>query len=171
MKNIANWVQVLGTVSVLAGLALVIIELRQAKELAVIQISSDGHAYNQQLDAMLVGDNLATTMAKLADSKAQLSAEDLYRYDGYAFSKITLIRRSVGLAKLGFYDVDWTTFVDKTTACYFFGHDVGQAYLGGPAVSHDDVVERLTLLSKDCSEEDSYVGYMRKALPAERISE
>ncbi len=90
MKNLSNWVQLLGVVGVLAGLALVIIELRQAKELAVIQISSDSFTYSQQLDALLVGENLATTMARITDPKAQLTTEDLYIYDGYAFSKITL---------------------------------------------------------------------------------
>jgi hypothetical protein len=160
----------LATIGVVGGLVVVVLELRQARELAFIQISHDAYIQSQQLDAMIVGEDLATTMAKVNSPDAKLTADDFYKYDGYVFSRITLMRSSVRLAKLGFYESDWESYVDKMSACFFFGNDIGQVYLSNPALYEDEVVARLKKLSIECEEEDNYLMYMMNNLPAKRIS-
>jgi hypothetical protein len=58
--------------------------------------------------------------------------------------------------------------LDRGTACWFFGHDVGQAYLTSPATGSDEVVIKLIELSKDCVNVDTYLEHMRNKLLPER---
>ena len=170
MKNLANWAQVFGTLGLLMGIGLVIYELQQTRQLAIIQVRAASFTDSEAIDALLVGENLAETMVRIEDPNAEITKEDLLRYDGFAYARIRDLKRDVWLAKQGFYSKDWTEYIHKAAACYYFGHDVGRAYLRSPALPHDDVAERLSELAADCSDQGDYLQFMSGELDENRLA-
>jgi len=64
-------------VAVLAGLGLVVWELRQVREIAVAQLASDGFStYSQRVQAMM-GEDSAKAVAKACDEPDSLTTEDM----------------------------------------------------------------------------------------------
>lgn len=170
MKNIESWIQLTATLAVLVGLGLVIYELRQTKQIAVAELLTAGWQNQVQVDAGLIGDGLAETMARIADPKAKITLDDVIRYDGWVVGILHHFRlqaqlRSVGLPTSNF-DASKNTFF----ACYYFGHDVGRAYLDSWIPGQDEVATNLrSALAGGCEDFQDYRQYWLTALPESRL--
>jgi hypothetical protein len=170
MKSQLDWIQIMTAAAVILGVGLVVYELRQTKDLVEAQLSVDSYVASFEADSMVLGENFSETLARINTAGSILTDAELYEYDSWAFSRITLLRMQLRLTNRGFFNLRVTELVDPATACWFFGHDVGQAYLTSPAVVRDEIVDRLRELSKDCSNVETYIEHMRKKLPTERTS-
>ena len=63
-ERIANWIQVVTGVAVVAGLVLVIWELQQSRDLAYVQVAVDAYAIDSQEYATLLGENPSAVLSK-----------------------------------------------------------------------------------------------------------
>lgn len=164
-EKLVNLVQILTAIALIAGLGLVLLQLKQNEDLARLQLISDSTESFKQLDSAMMGEDFATTMARINNPSAKITDADLYRYDAYAFSTVQLWRRNARLGSLGMWEVDLDQGIPKNTACYFFGSDVGQAWLTSPAVNEEDeIILKFREKSGDCRAEISYLEYMRERL-------
>jgi hypothetical protein len=75
-NEIANWMQVAASIAVLAGLGLVIFELRQARELATAEVLGQQFAMAVQFDSAMFGEDLATSLAKACTGESPITARD-----------------------------------------------------------------------------------------------
>lgn len=64
--NISNWVQIAATVGVIVGIALVVVELRQAKALSQAETTTQFFAEHSQNARALMGENPGTILYLLA---------------------------------------------------------------------------------------------------------
>ena len=63
-SRIANWVQVTATIGVIIGVALVVIELRQAKTMSRAEATTQFFAEIAQNSRAQMGENPASTLSK-----------------------------------------------------------------------------------------------------------
>jgi hypothetical protein len=75
-QTVSNWFQIIASIAVLAGLALVLIELRQSKALAEAQFARDAFMFASQLDLTLMGDNPVDALKKACMEPAHVSETD-----------------------------------------------------------------------------------------------
>ena len=170
MKLQIDWIQTLTLLALLAGIVLVIYELRQAKELTRSQLISQSYVASMQLDALVIGENGADTLARISDPNAKISESDLFIYDAIAHSRLLHLRMNESLHRLGYFPQSQLDLDDlQVTACWFFGHDVGRAYLESNATSVDPLVLKLKEHVQNCGESANYIEHMKKQLSAGRV--
>lgn len=100
-EKITLWIQVLGGFAILVGLLLVVIELRQTKQLAKLQIVSDGwNAHMEDLRAQL-GESFSETRAKACFSPESLTEGEIMEMSQYNSLLLAQIRRKREFVDLG----------------------------------------------------------------------
>lgn len=100
-----DWVQVIATLAIVVSIALVLIELRQSREIAVAQLISDEWAMEASLKIAMLGENPALVLAKACSHPSELTREDTEILDNYVQSKLAQIGRKRQISALtGFYD-------------------------------------------------------------------
>ena len=168
-RSLSDWVQIVTAVAVIAGLGLVLWELRQAENLTRAQLSSEANLNFQQIQAAIIGDDYSETRARIfADSK--LTDADLFRYDAMATSFLFSLYRISTLTNQGISDRDWRNSARQSTVCWYFGHDVGRAWLTSPAAgSNNAVLEHLRELASNCDFSGNYLKYMKEILSEARV--
>lgn len=113
MQKISEWVQIATGIAVLIGLGLVIYELRQTRDVALAQLSSDGFDHFQQRVIAEMGENPATTLAKLCAGLTSLSDEELIVLSAYYENHLLNAFRAYRIAqRTGFYDGAWRQIVE-----------------------------------------------------------
>ena len=166
--NETRWLigtQIVTTLAVVIGLALVIWELRQAKEIANVQLEEMRVNAAVQHEAQIGGEGLAEAFVRIRRDSADITDADLVRYDAWVFGIIRDAQRAYELEQSGFSDRPWTEEVSPNAVCHYFGHSVGRAYLHSTAWSADDpVLVHLRESVARCGEGSSYLAEMRAAV-------
>jgi len=114
-QTITNWIQVSTMIAVLAGLGLVVWELRQVREIAIAQQASDGFAiYSQRIQAMM-GERPARAVAKACDEPKSLTTEDMVVLDFYYTEVLNNMRqlRNLQQASDDLALLDWKQFTEN----------------------------------------------------------
>ena len=89
-QKASNWFQLLTTVAVLAGLTLVVFELRQAKELTQAQIVSEAFTRGVTLELAKMGEDPRSALFKAEFRPQDLTEDDAVTLDGfYMFTTMT----------------------------------------------------------------------------------
>lgn len=105
-----DWIQVVATFAIVVSIILVLIELRQSREIAEAQLISDQYTIEAGLLHATLGENPANALAKSCEHPGELTREDTEVLDAWYQSKLILISRQRHLAGMtGFYDrrVEW----------------------------------------------------------------
>jgi hypothetical protein len=77
MERIQLWIQIIATAIIVGGLWLVILELRQNRELAQSQLTSDGWSMALQYMIPVLGESPADALVKACESPGELTSRDL----------------------------------------------------------------------------------------------
>lgn len=75
-EKLSHWVQIISGIAILIGLVLVLIELRQTKELTRASLASESHSIVMERSTSFQGENPMRVLAKACDSDEPLSTEE-----------------------------------------------------------------------------------------------
>ena len=107
-KTIANGIQTLTGIAILIGLALVVLELRQSRELARAQLAADGWAEGMALDRSQLSENFAVTRTKACLTPNELTDSELLEMQAYNSHVMGSLRRRRGYEHIGDYnELSW----------------------------------------------------------------
>jgi hypothetical protein len=94
IEKISHWIQIVSGLALLVGLYLVLLELRQTKELTQATLTSESHSVAMARHAMLAGENPMRALAKACDPTATLTMEEALILDTVYRSLFQLTIRS-----------------------------------------------------------------------------
>ena len=130
-QSISYWVQIVTGIAVLAGLGLVAWELRQSREIALAQLSSDFFLMNSGHNSALMGESPADVIEKACDSPEELTKSD-YRILRSRFGEVLdRVRRTRAIAESSdlMADDDWRIYATANFQLIFNTH-AGRAWWG-----------------------------------------
>lgn len=111
---LTDWLQIITSVVVIAGLGLVIWELKQARELTQAQLTSEGWARLSERNMAIVGENGAAVLAKACDQPGTLTSSEARVMEAITNDRLNAVNRIFALnVDAGLYTgtgVDWTRF-------------------------------------------------------------
>ena len=163
-SRFVRWLQILGPIGVLLGVALVIAQLNQTQNLVRLQLYTDIDLNRQQLDSTVLGEDFSLTLAKIRSSPDQLTDAELYQFEAYADSLIRQFDLYRILYDEGVFTIDWRFHV-RNQVCATFNHPVGRFHLelrknaNNSTVLHQELYEQVNR----CGDEDSlgYIEFIR----------
>ena len=123
-QSLTNWVQIFTGIAVLVGLGLVVWELRQSREIALAQLTSDFYMMNSQHNSALMGENPAEVIEKACDSPEELTKSE-YRVLRSRFGEVLdRMRRSRSIAEQSglMSDDEWRTWATGNFGVIFNTH-------------------------------------------------
>ena len=101
----SDWVQVVTTAAILISIGLVLVEIRQSREVAQAQLVSDQYALQAALTHTTLGEDAAATLAKACEHPSELTRAESEVMEAWLFSKSLEILRQRQISKqTGFYD-------------------------------------------------------------------
>lgn len=114
-QSLTNMVQIVTGLAVVVGLALVIWELQQTRDVVFAQLTSDGYGDVTQHQMTLLGESASDVVAKACDDPDALTTSDLMVLESYFSAIINRMRRNISIAdRTGFYSdqdqyrLNWT---------------------------------------------------------------
>ena len=96
-QKLSNWIQLITAVAVLAGLTLVVIELRQAKDLTQAQIVAEAFTRGVNLELSKMAEDPRSALFKAEFRPDELTEEDAVTLDGF-FAAQTMMSREMQLS-------------------------------------------------------------------------
>lgn len=124
-QKISLWVQFLTGLAVLVGLALVIWELQQARELARAQLASDGWNEIMATARSSLSETFAVARHKSCVSPNELSDSEIQEMLSYFHILRSEAVRMRGYSNIGSYEVAWRELA-KNNVGIILGHTVGR---------------------------------------------
>ncbi len=116
--SVTDWLQIITSFVVIAGLGLVIWELKQARELTQAQLTSEGWARQSERNMAIVGENGAAVLAKACDQPGTLTSGEGRIMEAITIDRLNAVSRIFALhIDAGLYSgsgVDWTRFAGLT---------------------------------------------------------
>ena len=91
-QRLSNWIQLITAVAVLAGLTLVIFELRQAKDLTQAQIVAEAFTRGVNLQLSIMAEDPRSALFKAEFRPDELTAEDAVTLDSYYTTETMMMR-------------------------------------------------------------------------------
>jgi len=160
LQKLNDWLQLVAAIGVIAGLALVAIELRQAQTLTRAQLNSEGNGAVQLSRISKQQDPVASALAMSIDAPESLTTRDRVVLEAYYQEVLGLVIREWILMRRGIYEDDLDVFV-ALFGTEVLGSHYGRAWWelykeGVPA----DIVERI----------DSYLESGNSRLMIDRLS-
>lgn len=122
------WIQIASTVAVLAGVLLVVIQLKQNEELLRFQIATELRSNRDALRNTVLGENYSQTLAKLADPSSTLTEAELHQFNAHAMSVFYELTHRHQLTEAGIFIGGWQTWLLEDR-CLLFGNPTGAAWL------------------------------------------
>ncbi len=113
-SKFANWVQITATIGVIIGVALVVIELRQAKTIARAEITAQFFAESAQNARVQMGENPAIVLSKACLHPKEVTDEELFVLEGYFYSRWALADRSYRVELAAEFGLPWQKIVRRT---------------------------------------------------------
>ncbi len=102
LSQVSDFVQIVTGVAVLIGLGLVVFELRQARTLTQSQLASEGMALIHSRHLAVIGEDLASTLARACTAPTTLSKKDGLLIDHYFKARWAEIDRVYAVTSFGF---------------------------------------------------------------------
>ena len=106
-QSLSVWIQLLATIAVLAGLALVVWELRQAHELARLQYASESQSDQANQRLALQGESVYETLVRACYTPDELTREDAVMLDAYFNSQMGILGRMLMGRDIAALDNNW----------------------------------------------------------------
>ncbi len=132
-QKLLNWLQFAGTVGILAGLILVVVQISQSKELLRLQMEQEWSLGFQRLSENMLGESPADIIAKATDAPESLSTAELFILESYLNSYLDQwfqikIQADMGLVPADRWRLDQYWATEDTYLNYVFGNQVSQAW-------------------------------------------
>jgi hypothetical protein len=128
MRRIENWIELVGVIGLLIGIGLVILQLQQNETLLSFQIASDLRVNRDNDRNTIIGEQYATTLAKLQTAPEKLTDAELVQFDVHARSLTSELDFRRLLAAEGIFKGDWKNWLRAET-CDLFNNPIGRAWL------------------------------------------
>ena len=107
-QTLSSLIQITTGLAVVAGLALVIWELRQSREVAIAQLTSDGYGIGMQRTVAALGENPANALAKACENPEQIASDELVILDAHFQALVHEIMRAYRIEqRSGLYEGTW----------------------------------------------------------------
>ncbi|NKB97366.1 MAG: hypothetical protein GKR90_02540 [Pseudomonadales bacterium] len=105
--KLSVWIQLATGIAVLFGLALVIWELNQTRELAIAQRVHDGYSLIIEDARSKLGESFGEVFAKGCVEPSQLTDGEILQLREYFDANLYLIRRMKEIREVGGFDYSW----------------------------------------------------------------
>lgn len=99
-----DWLQIVGNLSVVAGLALVALQLNQSAHLMRAELGSSSYDRVLAANHMIVDGELAAVWAKTYEAPTELTLTEMVRLDGYLDSLVDNVEAEHWLLGLGIFE-------------------------------------------------------------------
>jgi len=125
--KIGEWLQVIGSFGVLAGLILVALQIQQNTVLVRAELLSNASDAWINIDASKQSETFASVLAKSIVKPHELTAAEILELDGYLFTYIDQLGRDRELYNLGVFDTPPEALVRGSLSDYF-GNEFARAW-------------------------------------------
>lgn len=112
-NNLFNLIQLVTGFALLIGLVLVFVELQQAKELSLAELTSEGYSEAMSEFRSLMGENPAPVIAKACYESEKITPEERVVLTAYYSLKIAQISRLRVLELVAEFGVPWQTLAKQ----------------------------------------------------------
>lgn len=117
--KISEWLQVIGSFGVLAGLILVALQIQQNTVLVRAELLSNESDAWISIDASKQSERFASVLAKSIVNPQELNAAEILELDGYLFTYIDQLMRDRQLYDLGVFDNTLESVISDSLSDYF----------------------------------------------------
>ena len=123
-----RWLNVTANLGVLAGLILVIFEMRQNQELMKVNLTNDYYSSYAQAEMIFAGENLPAVWEKSLLDPKNLSLEEMRILEAHTYSPITRWINLYRLYEAGILEKTFWQSQVNLDASYYLGTPYGRAY-------------------------------------------
>ena len=123
-----RWLNVTANLGVLAGLILVIFEMRQNQELMKVNLTNDYYSSYAQAEMIFAGDNLPAVWEKSLVDPKNLSLKEMRILEAHTYSPITRWINLYRLYEAGILEKTFWQSQVNVDASYYLGTPYGRAY-------------------------------------------
>jgi len=146
LDRLPHWLTLGANVGVLAGLVLVLLQMRQNTELARKAYINEGNVAMNQMWANMNGAHTIDVIAKSVATPGEMTHADFIAMDAYLYPSLNMVFRDYQLAQEGLYtEADWKGSVDLYVQWYLanpFGmawwEEVSKAFFPRDFADHVD---------------------------------
>ena len=123
-----RWLNVTANLGVLAGLILVIFEMRQNQELMKVNLTNDYYSSYAQAEMIFAGENLPAVWEKSLVDPKNLSLKEMRILEAHTYSPITRWINLYRLYEAGILEKTFWQSQVNVDASYYLGSPYGRAY-------------------------------------------
>ena len=123
-----RWLNVTANLGVLAGLILVIFEMRQNQELMKVNLTNDYYSSYAQAEMIFAGENLPAVWEKSLLDPKNLSLKEMRILEAVTYSPITRWINLYRLYEAGILEKTFWQSQVNVDASYYLGTPYGRAY-------------------------------------------
>ena len=123
-----RWLNVTANLGILAGLILVIFELRQNQELMKVSLTNDYYSSYAQAEMIFAGENLPAVWEKSLLDPKNLSLKEMRILEAHTYSPITRWINLYRLYEAGILEKTFWQSQVNLDASYYLGTPYGRAY-------------------------------------------
>ena len=117
--RVFDWLQIIANISLVVGLLLVGLQLRQSAELTRIQLLHAGWSDRQNNIRAVMGEEPAKVLAKSWTDGTDFTDEELHIFDAYMINELEYWARTKVLGDVGLFDKDnWRMAFDTNHPSY-----------------------------------------------------
>lgn len=125
-NQVNRWLTLAANVGVLAGLIVLIVEIRQSSAIAEAQFYLDQVESNETLEFTMLGDNPASVWERSVFDPESLSPADIRVMDAYLSSRLYVWWNMFELERRGFVEPGATAANVRDSVEFFFGNPFAQ---------------------------------------------
>jgi len=125
-NRLNNWLQLIGAAAVLAGLAMVAIELRQTADITHAELATGTGTHLIELQRQLVGSPFSETYARMLESPGELTTAEMVELNAFLGQVIGIFLRETSLKDRGIFEED--SRILKGMAPEFFSNAYAQSW-------------------------------------------
>ena len=162
-KESANWLQLLGSLGILAGLVLVAIQLNQNTEHLRLQLVDQINSRLYQNNRDVMGENPAAAIEKSVVDPASMTFAEFKIVDAYLINAVNDWEDRYFLYQAGLVDADyWKQRIDED-ASWFFGNPFAKKWWrgAGSSVVQTEVAEYVDQAIRSVHDDDTYSFFER----------
>ena len=161
-----NWIEVFGVISLIIGIGLVILQLRQNEDLLRFQIATELRINRDNDRNVTRGEQYSTTLSKLQTQPQNLTDAELIEFDAHAMSLASELDLRRMLADVGIFMGDWRKWLRSET-CAVFDNPVGRIWLNTKSnlidqeILDQEILEELKQRITICEKYPSFLKSVR----------
>ena len=152
MSKLADWVQIVSSIVLVAGLALVVSEMRQSKQLAQAQLASDSYNLAVERHLAAMGEDLAKAHTRACDNIESISREDSFVLLHWYLNLVRITTRAREIDQIGSFDNERWQGVARNNLRAILSGPGGRRFLEAHPISRDPEYKEIidSIDTKEC---------------------